>query len=165
MKASIKKVAMDVTTKTGRIVNLIVLSNDTVIVRDTKQYNADLKGSHVKRANVLDLYNGTIEGDFKWHKKGQPYTTTEYVDKEGETVPAREGFYEEDGYRVEGFLTLSISNKADTINRAMAQNTELVRELLGLGFSSFADDDDETAKPKAEPKIVKLDPQIGASIE
>lgn len=156
MKAIIKKVATDITTKTGRIVNLITLSNDTVIVRDTKQFDADLKGSHIKRSNVLDLYNGTIEGDFKWHKKGQSYTTTEYVNKDGEIVPAREGVYEEDGYRIEGFLTLSINAQAAVMNRAV-MNTDLMKELLGFTSNPFANSEPAVI---AEP-IAEVNPQIG----
>ena len=160
MKASIKKVATNITTKTGRIVNLITLTDGRVLVRDTKQFDADLKGSHITRNNMLDLYDGTVEGDFKWHKKGQLYTTTEYVNKEGEVVPAREGVYEEDGFRIEGFLTLAISKYADTKNRAV-QNTDLMKELLGFTSNPFAD-----FEPNAETSSkTPIKQEVGSGVQ
>lgn len=148
MKATIKKVADNITAKDGRIVNLITLSNDTVIVRDTNQFNADLKGSRVRKRALNDLHGGTVEGDFKYHKAGQPYTTNEYIDKEGNTVEAREGIYERDGYRVEGFLTLIISAKADQADRNAMANAELMAEILGY-------DVEETPEPIVKKTVVE----------
>ncbi len=131
MKAQIKSVAINVASKKdGRIVNLITLNNGTVIVRDTKQFNADLKGSFLRARQVKDLIGGTVSGDFKYHKQGDKYIANEFTKVSG----AKEGDeleYSSDGYRVEGFLTLEVSAKADQADRNAMANAELMAEIMG----------------------------------
>lgn len=155
MKATIKKVAIDVVSKsTGRVVNLITLSNDTVIVRDTKQFDADLKGSGLKKRKFTDLFGGAVDGDFKYHKKNQKYVTDEYIDKDGNTVPSREGTYESDGYRVEGFLMLEVSERAAE-RQANAEAYAEMKLDLQKAMGMFGDTNVYAIEPTiVEPELI-----------
>ena len=149
MKAQIKSVAIDVVSKKdGRVVNLITLNNGTVIVRDSKQFKADLKGSFLRTRQVKDLIGGTVSGDFTYHKAGTEYIANEFTTVSG----AKAGdvlTYEKDGYRVEGFLNLEVSAKADQADRNATAYAEIQAEMLEELDEMFA----SPAKKEIEEEI------------
>lgn len=169
MKATISKVATGVKSeKQGvtRMVNLITLSNGTVIVRDDKQFAADLKGSFLKPRQVKHLKGGTVEGDFKFHKKGDPYIANEFNTKGVDAgTPLA---YESDGYRVEGFLDFELNEKAlDREENAVAY-AELKLSVLGLDeVISTTNTDDNAAEMEAMRKELEAlkNVQVGATVE
>lgn len=145
----------------------IRLSNGTSIIRTQRQFILDLQNSthlpdngedltddsvvarlmqsgRVRRA-LRSFTRGTVEGDFKFHKAGDTYTATEkskaVLDKTAEV--GDELTYEKDGYRVEGFLNLQYSERAEQ----MLVNAELAAEMSAELFSSYNsnsnDDQDE----------------------
>lgn len=169
MKATIAKVATDVkSVKNGetRIVNLITLSNGTVIVRDKKQFDADLKGSHLKPRQVKNLKGGIVEGDFKWHKKGDKYIANEFNTKNVDA--GTELVYESDGYRVEGFLDFELNELAlDREENAYAY-AETKLSVLGLDeVIPTTNTDNNAAEMEAMRKELEAlkNVQVGATVE
>lgn len=168
MKAVIKKVATGVKSEkhgVTRIVNLITLMNDTVIVRDEKQFSADLKGSHLKPRQIKHLKGGIVEGDFKFHKKGDKYIANEFNTKGVEA--GTELVYESDGYRVEGFLDLELNEKALEREENATAYAELKVGVLGFNetISDNSNDDSSIEAMKAELEALKASANVKIGAE
>lgn len=155
MNKLVKSVAVNVPSAKGNVV-LIGLTDGTTLVRTEGQFAKDLEKSFLKQRDVKDLIGGSIEGDFKFHKQGEKYIADENASavKAGEAKVGDELAYAKDGYRVEGFIGLTINTKADMLNRSAHASAELMQEILGFTSAPKA----EVATPEVEAETI---PQIG----
>lgn len=169
--AKIKTISPSVISKKNGIAYTnITLSNGTVLTRTTVQFKEDLKASFLKERDVRNLFGGTVEGDFTFHKAGSTYKTTEFSkDVIAGNIEAGVSLkHEKDGYRVEGFLFLNPSTVAlDRKENAIAY-AELKMEsdsFMESISNAVAGDDVKIITPETEKTPEGENLQIGATPE
>lgn len=140
MNKKIISVSIGVPSAKGNVV-LIALSDGTTLVRTEGQFSKDLDKSFLKQRDVKDLIGGTIEGDAKFHKQGEKYIADENASavKSGDAKVGDELAYAKDGYRVEGFLSLTVNDKANMLNRVATAQAELMQEIFGFASAPKAE--------------------------
>ncbi len=153
MKAKIISVSGLVPSAKGNVV-LIGLNNGTTLVRTEGQFSKDLEKSFLKQRDIKDLIGGSIEGDAKHHKAGEKYL----ADENSSAVKAQtakigdELAYEKEGYRVEGFLTFEINDKANMLNRVATAQAELMQDIFGFASAPKAEVKEEV-KEEIIPEV------------
>lgn len=150
METKIISISPNVPSAKGNVV-LIGLANGTTLVRTEGQFSKDLEKSFLKQRDIKDLIGGSISGDAKFHKAGEKYLADENSSavKAGTAKEGDELAYEKDGYRVEGFLTVTINDKANMLNRVATAQAELMQEIFGFASAPKAEVTPEVVAEKA----------------
>lgn len=115
-----------VPTKDGGKVHIIALNDGTKLIRTRDQFLNDLKGSHMTESDIETLAGGDVSGNVQFHKAGSIYKLTKdsRVVKAGKAKAGTDAKRENDGYSVDGFLTLTRGQKfliANAVGREIAK--------------------------------------------